>query len=141
MDRCQAHQLPPFVASPQNIGFWSGALIMNRHCACLRRINDTECLRSGAGVGASVEPIAQCPPQNGERSDEPYSPGRAVSPRANPLVMNGNSPGRPIVVARQRPNQTLRGSQRRPQHAGGFNLNPLAVEDKVYAVAAMKVEP
>ena len=58
-----------------------------------------------------------------------------------PLVVNGNSPGRPIVVAGQRPNQTRRGSQRQPQHVRRFDLNPLAVEDEVYAVAAMKVEP
>src|SRR5215203_6884087 len=110
MDRCPAHQLPPFVASPQNIGFCSGALIMNRHCACLRRINDTACFRSDAGLGASVEPIAQYPPQNGERRDDPYPPeGQCLHERSS-LVVNGNSPGRPTVVTRQRSNQTLRSS-------------------------------
>src|SRR3954468_12577579 len=58
-----------------------------------------------------------------------------------PLVMNGNSPSRPTVVARQRPNQTLRGSHSPPEHVCRFDLNPLAIEDEVYAVAAMKVEP
>src|SRR4051794_22244106 len=58
-----------------------------------------------------------------------------------PLVVNGNSPGRPIVVTRQRSNQTLRGSHSPPEHVRRFDLNPLAVEDEIYAVAATKVEP
>jgi hypothetical protein len=101
MDRCHAHQLPRFVASPQNIGFCSGALIINRHCACLSRINDTACFRSGAAVGASVEPIAECPKMESVTTIRIPREGQCLHERT-PLVVNGNSPGRPIVVARQR---------------------------------------
>src|SRR5215203_2468590 len=52
-----------------------------------------------------------------------------------PLVVNRNSPSRPIVVAGQR--QTRRGSQSRPQHVRRFDFNPLAVEHEVYVVAKM----
>src|SRR5215207_7710660 len=54
-----------------------------------------------------------------------------------PLVVNRNSPSRPIVAAGQRTNQTRRGSQSRPQHVRRFDFNPLAVEHEVYVVAKM----